>query len=347
MRLRAHARPFLLVPVPALTPIFNPSPLPCRPAKRQRARPPVSAAPAPPAPYADALLQREYELWQRQAGMYERLQEAHDRDLERFAEERAAWQQTEAALRQEAAELRSQLLYAVAQLNALQAQVAAGGGMAGKPGAGSFPSVQPAASSTATHYPSSSQQAALAGREPAAALPSSSGSGLSGAEQVKALIDAMKPSASPASSSWAGDQPQPLSSSSSSSSAPVSPAEAWPEGAEDELPAYAADLAAAVAAVDATDVLSGLGNYSLGARRAAAAASSAAEAAAPAAAPAAVPPPQPVAQPEAQAAPAVAAPAVEEQAAADRGPPPPLTLGADDIYWVNQVHAWALHTGID
>jgi hypothetical protein len=277
-------------------------------------------------PYADALLQREYELWQRQAGMYERLEEAHERDLQRFAEERTAWQQTEAALRQEAAELRAQLLYAVAQLNALQAQVAAGG-----KGPASFPSVQPAASSTASHYPTATQQpAALSGREPAAALPSSSGSGLSGAEQVKALIDTMKPSA--ASSGGSSQIQAPFTTSSSSSSAPVSPAEAWPEGAEAELPAYAADLAAAVAAVDATDVLTGISNYSLGARKAAATTASSTAEAAPAPPPDAAPQQQAAAQREAQPAPAAA-----EQAAADRGPPPPLTLGADDIYWVNQV----------
>lgn len=265
--------------------------------------------------------------------MYERLEEARERDLERFAEERAAWQQTEAALRQEAAELRAQLLYAVAQLNALQAQVAAGGSMPGKAGAAPFP---PVASSTASHYPSSSHQAAIAGREPAAALPSSSG--LSGAEQVKALIDAMKPAASPASG---GSQPQAAFSSSSSSSAPVSPAEAWPEGAEDELPAYAADLAAAVAAVDATDVLTGVSSYySVGARKAAAAttAAEAASSTTEAAAPTAVPQQQ---QPA--AAPAAAQRAATQQAAADRGPPPPLTLGADDIYWVNQVGQQLLH----
>lgn len=277
--------------------------------------------------------------------MYERLQEAHDRDLQRFAEERAAWQQSEAALRQEAAELRAQLLYAVAQLNALQAQMAAGGGVAAGPGVGAFAPGQAAASSVASHYPGTSQQAALVGREPAAALPSSGGSGLSGAEQVKALIDAMKPSGSAASSSRAGSG-QLGAAPASSTSVPVSPAEAWPEGAENELPAYAADLAAAVAAVDATDVLTGISNYSLGARRAAAAAAAptleaaAPEAAAPAA-PAAVPLPQPAAQPVAQAAPG-AVPAAEEpaaagQAAADRGPPPPLTLGAEDIFWVNQV----------
>ena len=270
--------------------------------------------------------------------MYERLQEAHDRDLQRFAEERAGWQAAEAALRHEAAELRAQLLYAVAQLNALQAQVAAGGAM---------PPVQPGASSTASHYPAPAQPAALAGREPAAALPSASGSSASGlssgAEQVKAVIDAMKPPAAP-SSSWAAAAPPQAAPASSSSAAPVSPSAAWPEGAEGELPAYAADLAAAVAAVDATDVLSGISSYSLGTRKAAAVAEAPSSSAA-APAPAAEAPQQQPQQVQPAGEPEQAGAEAEQAAAVPEGPPPPLTLGADDIFWVNQVGQCAMLLG--
>ncbi len=245
--------------------------------------------------------------------MYERLLEQADLEQERFAQERAAWQATEAALRQEAAELRNQLLYVLAQLNTLQQ---AGGNAAGPPlgpapSARSFVGRQPAAIGT---------------QQPAGALSSSASSAsldtgalgepsLSPAEQVKAVVDAAKAgSASPPSQAPRAAEE-------------VQPSAAWPEG-EAEVPSYAADLAAAVAAVDNSDVLSGLGILEdrLQERRAAARSSSNG-APAPAQQPTAAAPPPPPPPSEPVAAPVPAEPA---------GPPPPLTLGSDDLFWVNQ-----------
>ena len=240
--------------------------------------------------------------------MYERLQEAYDRDLERFAQERAAWAAAEGALRQEAAELRAQLLYVMAQLGALQQ--------------GTAPAPPPSSSAASVVYAGSP---ALTGREPAAALPSSSsssGGGLSPGEQVKAVVDAMRPA--PGAPAPAPAPATASSTTSSTASSPVDPMAAWPAGADAELPPYAADLAAAVAAVDSGDVLSGVSGYSLQARHAAPA-----PAQSPAAPQAPAPPP-----------PAPAAPQPSAAAAADdvaRGSPPPLTLGANDIFWVSQV----------
>ena len=282
------------------------------------------SASAPPAPYGDALLAREYELWQRQAAMYERLLEQADHEQQRFAEERLEWKATEAALRQEAAELRAQLLYVLAQLNSGQA---GGGAAAAQPGAAAT-----AASSTSS-YMASSQQAAIAAREPAAALASTSfGSAVSPAEQVKAVVDAMKAGAG---GSTAQPPPPAVAPSSVSSSSVVSPSAAWPAGSNSELPSYAVDLAAAVAAVDTTDVLKGVGMFELQERRAAVQAEAAASilAATPVEEPGVAPPvEQPVAAPPQPAA-------AEADAEASHGPPPPLTLGADDIFWVNQARA--------
>ena len=312
----------------------------------------TSPLPRSPAPYAEALLQREYELWQRQSEMFERLQAQHATDLARFDGERAAWQATEAVLRQEAAELRAQLLFLISQLGA--ATAAGGGPVVG--GAMQQQQQQPAAFSAAS-------QAALVGREPAGALPGGSrfgssasspvaaaaGGGPSPGEQVKALVDAMRAGAGRASNgaSPASAASSSSSSSSCSSSMPVSAGEAWPQGADSELPDYAAELAAALAAVENTDVLSGLGAYTSAAARRGARAAPAAEHAAPPAPtqhtpPAAAAPAQAAAT--APAAAAAAQPAAPEAAAnaelaaelAATGPPPMLTVGADDIFWVTQ-----------
>ncbi|PSC70776.1 peptidoglycan binding [Micractinium conductrix] len=314
-----------------------------------------------PAPYAEALLQREYELWQRQSEMFERLQAQHATDLARFDGERAAWQATEAVLRQEAAELRAQLLFLISQLGA--ATAAGGGPVVG--GAMQQQQQQPAAFSAAS-------QAALVGREPAGALPGGSrfgssasspvaaaaGGGPSPGEQVKALVDAMRAGAGRASNgaSPASAASSSSSSSSCSSSMPVSAGEAWPQGADSELPDYAAELAAALAAVENTDVLSGLGAYTSAAARRGARAAPAAEHAAPPAPtqhtpPAAAAPAQAAAT--APAAAAAAQPAAPEAAAnaelaaelAATGPPPMLTVGADDIFWVTQLHTGLVDLG--
>ncbi|KAI3437857.1 hypothetical protein D9Q98_000303 [Chlorella vulgaris] len=298
---------------------------------------PAGSPPTPP-PYGEALLAREYELWQRQAAMYERLLEQADHEQQRFSKERAAWQATEAALREEAAELRAHLLFALTKLNSQQE----GGGRAA-----------PAPPSPPSSYVGSSQQASLAAQEPAMALPSSSSAAsatsptpLSPAEQVKAVVDAMKPGG-------ANGAPAPPTASSSSSSSST----AWPssQAASDaELPPYAADLAAAVAAVDTTDVLSGLRSLSLGDlkanMRSAAASSSNGTAAAPAQPPVAAA--QPTSPPASPAAPTPAPRLVEQatepvaaQQSAPRGPPPALILGADDLFWVSQLHTGLVDLG--
>ncbi|KAL4419502.1 hypothetical protein ABPG77_002288 [Micractinium sp. CCAP 211/92] len=313
-------------------------------------------------PFSEALLQREYELWQRQSELYERLQEQHAADLARFDRERAAWQATELALRAEAAELRAQLLYVMSQLGA--AHAAGGGPVVGGAAAAGMPQVPPPSRQA---FSQPSQQATIGNRPAAGALPgmaapdaasSTASSPLSPAEQVKAVVDAVKAGAGPGSPAVPSTPSAHSSTSSASgqaSSSDVNPLAAWPQGTESELPAYAADLAAAVAAVDATDVLTGIAGYSLQGRRAGA----------PERAAAAPPPPvqQPVTQQQQQQQPredptptaavqepVAAAPAAEEQglAAAQteaRGPPPPLTLGADDIFWVNQLHTGLVDLG--
>jgi hypothetical protein len=326
---KAYRRPRVSLPLPTflLQPAAPPLTLSCCLTIPGPCRP--TGSPLTPPPYGEALLAREYELWQRQAAMYERLLEQADHEQQRFSKERAAWQATEAALREEAAELRAHLLFALTKLNSQQE----GGGRAA-----------PAPPSPPGSYVGSSQQAALAAQEPAMALPSSSSAAsatsptpLSPAEQVKAVVDAMKPGGP-------NGAPAPPTASSSSSSSST----AWPssQAASDaELPPYAADLAAAVAAVDTTDVLSGLRSLSLGDlkanMRSAAASSSNGTAAAPAQPPVAAA--QPTSPPASPAAPTPAPRLVEQatepvaaQQSAPRGPPPALILGADDLFWVSQ-----------
>jgi hypothetical protein len=257
--------------------------------------------------------------------MYERLLEQADLEQERFARERAVWQATEASLRQEAAELRSQLLYVLAQLNTLQP----GGSAAGGP---------PGGAPSARSYVGSRPQAAIAGQQPAGALPSSASSAssspataepsLSPAEQVKAVVEAAKAGSAPT-------PPQPTAAAADD----VRPSAAWPEG-EAEVPSYAADLAAAVAAVDNSDVLSGLGMLEERLQERRAAARDTNGASAPTQQPAAAAPPPSL--PEPAGAPPPAEPA---GAGAPAGRPPALMLGADDLFWVNQLHTGLVDLG--
>lgn len=108
----------------------------------------ASGGQAPP-PYTDMLLQREYELWQRQSRMYDALLEQHEREQQRWAAERERWVQQEDLLKQEVAELRAQLLYVLSR------------GPASGVGGGSS-----AAPASAAFVPQ--QQRQVAGREPAA-----------------------------------------------------------------------------------------------------------------------------------------------------------------------------------
>lgn len=276
--------------------------------------------PAPPLPpYSDMLLQREYELWQRQSAMYEQLAAQHEAERRHWAVERERWAAQEASLRQEVAELRAQLLYVLSS--------GAGGGAVAADARSST------ASSAGAYGPPT-----LPGRE-ARQLPL--GAGLTPSEQVQAVVDAVR-------SGSTLSEPAPAAGSSSDSG------DAAPQAAS--LPRYAAELAAAVAAVDELDVLSdeldfgALADRLLSARlqqqqQPGAAAPAPAVAAAGFAAPAGPVAPPPAAPPSPPQAAAPAAVPTEQAAVAAAAPPevpagprPTLVSGSDDIYWVSELH---------
>eukprot|EP00887_Chlorella_sp_A99_P007821 scaffold20.g7821.t1 len=332
-------------------------------AKHEQPDPAVGPAPQPSLPYGEALLQREYELWQRQTEMLDRLQRQHEEDRRHWEQDRSRrvaarrgrtscvlpcmdvllWAAHEARLQQELAELRSQLLFVLTKLGDVPRVMS--GSSSGGSAASYTPSVrqQQLASSA---FSGASAMAQALGTAPSVppALPLGAGASPA-AEQIRAAVEALRSTASSASESGPAEYPFPLSAAGGGGSTSALEAE--------EPPAFAADLLAALAAVEEADVLNDEAlkaqaarwkQYASGADAAGADAPPAASSKqqqpqqqqrAPAPAPAAAPATAPA------AAPAAAAPPPAEPA----GLPPTLVVGSDDIYWVNQLHTGLVEAG--
>lgn len=312
-------------------------------AKHEQPDPAVGPAPQPSLPYGEALLQREYELWQRQTEMLDRLQRQHEEDRRHWEQDRSSWAAHEARLQQELAELRSQLLFVLTKLGDVPRVMS--GSSSGGSAASYTPSVrqQQLASSA---FSGASAMAQALGTAPSVppALPLGAGASPA-AEQIRAAVEALRSTASSASESGPAEYPFPLSAAGGGGSTSALEAE--------EPPAFAADLLAALAAVEEADVLNDEAlkaqaarwkQYASGADAAGADAPPAASSKqqqpqqqqrAPAPAPAAAPATAPA------AAPAAAAPPPAEPA----GLPPTLVVGSDDIYWVNQLHTGLVEAG--
>lgn len=228
---------------------------------------------------------------------YNSLMQTYEQLAARHAADRDAWTEAEAALRRENAELRAQLMYVLTQMQG-------GGWRAGSP--------PPPPTSAA--LPNLGDSSALG----AGAAPPPSESPSTAASDIKAAIERAKASSpfpSPAAPPTPGASPPPTPSLQSQGS-----------GQEAGTPAWAAEVAAAMAAVDEVDILEATPDFSMLAQ--------------PPPAAAATSPPQTVAAGSVAAPDASTAP--ESRAA---GPPPVLTLGADDIFWVNQLHSGLAELG--
>lgn len=149
----------------------------------------------------------------------------------------------------------------------------------------------------------------LDGRAAAGSLPSPGG------HQVKAVMDAVKQQSLPA------QGPPPAAAAS-----PGSPSPAW-----------ASELAAAIAAVDEVDILHQDVDYNAMGRRSADIS------------PSLQPQPATLQPPVQQPQPLQQQQQISGQDdgsdSQQKGPPPPLSLGADDIFWVNQLHTALVDAG--
>ncbi|GBF92273.1 hypothetical protein Rsub_05356 [Raphidocelis subcapitata] len=299
---------------------------------------------------------REQLLWERQAAL-------HDKLMEQWEAERQAWQAREASLQQQVAGLQQQLIHLLWQQQqqsaaAPQQQQLGGGGPgvtllsgasaaplpaptgesssrdaratgAGAAAASGFGySVEdpspPATPRAASPTPPDSRRAARSeARRRAAADPAAGGAAASWAELFPASSAASSVDAADGAGDGAGSE------GSTATSRPAA-------GAGQQLPRFAQDIAAAIALVDGGDVLTDdLDLGGLRQRRDKAAPAPAPAAPATPAAAAAPPPPPPAAAQQASSSGGGA----ETARGAPEGPPPLLSVGDDDIYWIAKLHS--------
>lgn len=309
--------------------------------------PQAEGTPLSSLPYGEALLQREYELWQRQNEMLDRLVAVHEADRARWEADRAALVAQEARLQGELAELRLQLLFVLSKLG--EAGVQTGGGRQQLRDTGD------SSSSVKGHAPPPPLQPPVLGSSGSSvALPETiNSSSISmptlGTQQVRAAIEAMRAGSGTVAAPPPSEYPlRVFAERKSDASAQTLPAV--------EQSSCAADVLAALAAVDEADVLDDVALRAEMDRWRARASGEDVTANSTAAAPAplqAAESPSPLAshpEPEPVAAAAAAQGATAEGLPQDvpstsAGPPPMLVVGADDIFWVNQLHMGLMEAG--
>lgn len=292
---------------------------------------------------------REQQLWDRQQAMYDRM-------LQQWDAERQVWQQREATLLQQIEGLQQQLMQLMWQQQQQQR-----GSMA-LPSSGPPPAALPASTAESSRdaqgtpiSPGAAAVAAAMGYSPTRSeqgsdswspqTPSSRDASRQQRQQSAGVAAGATAAASAAGTSAASDASwadlfagQSGASSfdgaddeegSSTASSPAAGPGAQRKQQQHQLPKYAREIAAAISLVDRGDVLTDdldLGAIARAGRRE--------DQQAPAAAPATA------AAPAAAAASAAAAAAAPETVrGSPDGPPPLLSAGDDDIFWVSKLHA--------